>query len=474
MQPSTKSKGGRPPTGSPKWNAKLKRWEARVTLPGTDLRRVVPMLKVSEGDRATAKVLARRIALLVQRSGMVPEESEETVNEWSERWIASRRDRGLATVAHDNGRLKHHVLPTIGTLPMSHVTRDDIERVVVDLDRKIDLSPTHEDHLSWKTASNVYTLVTSMFRDAVSSKRRDLRCRADNPTTDVRGPERGDDRAKTYLYPSEFLSLVECAAVDLSFRVLYAVAAYTYARAGEIEALTWGDVDLTHGVIHINKAIDRKTHKVKSTKSGDTRRIPIESALRPLLESLYATALSEAVDDTKGDTRAQLVKRVSCTPCFWMPDAEDRAVLLRQHLTTALVTRTDLFTDDAHRKHITFHDLRSTGITWMAVRGDDPLRIKQRAGHKSFSTTEGYIREAENLVNGFGDPFPPLPFLLPGGSGFGSGVVASEILENTEKNDFFSGAKGDRTPDLCIANAALSQLSYCPKKRGAESHAPPV
>ncbi len=25
------------------------------------------------------------------------------------------------------------------------------------------------------------------------------------------------------------------------------------------------------------------------------------------------------------------------------------------------------------------------------------------------------------------------------------------------------GATGDRTPDLCIANAALSQLSYCPK-----------
>src|SRR5262245_6763205 len=34
----------------------------------------------------------------------------------------------------------------------------------------------------------------------------------------------------------------------------------------------------------------------------------------------------------------------------------------------------------------------------------------------------------------------------------------------------FSGAKGDRTPDLRIANAALSQLSYCPNSdfRGAD------
>jgi hypothetical protein len=85
------------------------------------------------------------------------------------------------------------------------------------------------------------------------------------------------------------------------------------------------------------------------------------------------------------------------------------AVLLRQHLQTARVARTELFTSDAHRKHITFHDLRATGITWCAVRGDDPLRIKQRAGHKAFSTTEVYIREAENLHAGFGAVFPPLP-----------------------------------------------------------------
>jgi hypothetical protein len=30
---------------------------------------------------------------------------------------------------------------------------------------------------------------------------------------------------------------------------------------------------------------------------------------------------------------------------------------------------------------------------------------------------------------------------------------------------FSSGAEGDRTPDLCIANAALSQLSYNPEPR---------
>ena len=87
---------------------------------------------------------------------------------------------------------------------------------------------------------------------------------------------------------------------------------------------------------------------------------------------------------------------------------------LQRCLQLANVTRADLTTSDATRKAMTFHDLRATGITWCAVRGDDPLKIKQRAGHATFSTTEGYIREAENLRDGFGEVFPPLPTSLFG------------------------------------------------------------
>jgi len=61
---------------------------------------------------------------------------------------------------------------------------------------------------------------------------------------------------------------------------------------------------------------------------------------------------------------------------------------------------------------MTWYDLRATGITWMAIRGDDPLKIMARAGHEDFATTHGYIREAEAVRQGFGDVFPPLPSCL--------------------------------------------------------------
>ena len=58
---------------------------------------------------------------------------------------------------------------------------------------------------------------------------------------------------------------------------------------------------------------------------------------------------------------------------------------------------------------ITFHDLRATGITWRAVRGDDVLKIQRAVGHRSLMTTQRYIREAEVIGRDIGEPFPALP-----------------------------------------------------------------
>jgi hypothetical protein len=93
--------------------------------------------------------------------------------------------------------------------------------------------------------------------------------------------------------------------------------------------------------------------------------------------------------EAKGDSPDAPTGRVLA----WMPRHRDLADGLRTYLEVAGVTRADLHTEDATRKAMTFHDLRATGLTWLAIRGDDPLKIKQRAGHSAFTTTEGYIRE---------------------------------------------------------------------------------
>jgi integrase len=84
---------------------------------------------------------------------------------------------------------------------------------------------------------------------------------------------------------------------------------------------------------------------------------------------------------------------------------------LKRWLRRAKVDRPEFFADDATRQALRFHDLRATGITWMAVRGDPGEQIKRRAGHTDYATTERYIREAEVLREGFGEVFPALPEL---------------------------------------------------------------
>jgi hypothetical protein len=96
-------------------------------------------------------------------------------------------------------------------------------------------------------------------------------------------------------------------------------------------------------------------------------------------------------------------------PVSELPDDRHLARALRGILKAAGIDRAELFATDATRKNMTWYDLRATGITWMAIRGDDPLKIMARAGHEDFATTQGYIREVEAVREGFGDVFPPLP-----------------------------------------------------------------
>lgn len=310
---------------------------------------------------------------------------EETVAQWMKRWLDHREARGLTSVKGDRGRLTKHVLPCLGAKPMGKVSRTDLEALVSTLDTKI-----RDGETAWKSATNVWGLVTKMFDDAAHSKSLDLRVRADDPTEGVRGPDRGAKKAKVYLYPSEVLAVLTCERVPSRWRRLFALSVYLYLRAGELRSLTWGDVDLEHGTVHVHRGFDRMRSKAKATKGNAARRFPVEPELLPLLRALH----------TESGGVGAVVK---------MPHMQILAVRLRKYLEWAGVTRADLFASDATRKHMTFHDLRATGITWMAIRGDEPLRIKQRAGHTDFATTEGYIREAEQLTEGFGAVFPALP-----------------------------------------------------------------
>jgi integrase len=180
--------------------------------------------------------------------------------------------------------------------------------------------------------------------------------------------------------------------VPTRWKRIFLLATYLYLRVGELEALTWEDVDFEHRYVLVHRSVHADTAKVKELKTKDWRKVPIEATLLPHLREMHQQA--------RGKGRV--------IPA--MPPRESLASRLRKYLRWAGVTRAELFVDDETRRPLNVHDLRHTGITWRAVRCDNHVQIIRDAGHDDLATTQRYINEAQTFEpETFGEPFPALP-----------------------------------------------------------------
>ena len=337
----------------------------------------------------------------------------ETCDRWHTRYLAHAKAQGVGTTGTKGQRWGKWISPKLGGKAMVSVTRDDVEDVRDALDEAIRAYVTvgrGEGRLSPKTAQNVWSELTVSMGEACSSKRRDLRVIETDPTNGVQPPERGASPAKCYPYPSELLAVLACDDVPLAWRELHAVAVYTFARPGELRVLEWTDVDLDDQRISITRAFDYDTEETKSTKTEETRTIPIEANLLPLLKRMHKRA---------GGTGLVV-------PALSTANPNKLAIIMRKHFDLAKCKRPRLTVRTSAELRLRFRSWRDAGITWSIIRGDDVVKVQRRAGHKLIATTMRYIVEAENRGATFGTPFPRLPASLLGPRGGGTrGVRAT-------------------------------------------------
>ena len=399
---------GRPPTGAPQWNERTGMWEARVWRDG--VRVPIEMPNIPREDRETAVRLAKLVAKRDRAHGYVGKECPETVSEWFDRWADAREAKGKRT-RDDRGRFKKWIEPRMGTKPITEIVRRDVEELVQALDAAV-----LRGELAWKTAINVWAVTSKMFKDACHSKVLELRVLKENPAQGVEGPDHGSEREGAYLYPREFAAVMACKRVPTRWKRIFALATYLYCRGGELAGLEWSAVNLTMGFVSFHQS-ETEDDEIKTTKTGRNRKTPIEPTLLPLLTAMHEAAKGEG--------------RVITT----MPPREEWAARLRKYVRWALEdagipVRAELLADDETRRQLTFHDLRHTGITWRAIRGDDFLKVQRAAGHTNPKTTQRYINEAETFDAAvFGEVFPPLSTALagPDNSGGGSGFLAGNF-----------------------------------------------
>ncbi|MEM9695937.1 MAG: site-specific integrase [Myxococcota bacterium] len=377
------------------------RWQPVVTLADNSTKRVshtvvedgievrVPLTFATRDEAKNESLrLQEKASKLRRRAVKTPQStlagSDVPAGAWVAAWQATREH--LPSAGEGMSHWIHHLRARLGAKHPREWTEADLRAVVRDLDDKVAVGS-----ISWKTAQNIWGTATRMCVDATKSKHDSLRCRVDNPATNVAAPDRGDRKELQFLYPAELLAVVTHSGVPLNWRRLIAIATYTYVRAGALSALSWDSVDLDHGVIHVHRAVERRSGATKGTKGKRARRVAIHDNIRPLLRAMYL----------EGDDHVIKVP-------------SDASRTFRRMLDRAGVERAELFETTTTRRAIRFHDLRSTGITYLAVAGVEPLKIMQRAGHRDIDTTMRYVRLAEEIGRDFGEPFPALPASLLG------------------------------------------------------------
>jgi len=239
------------------------------------------------GQEKQARELLARVENLVEAGICHASDGPLTVRRWAEIWIKEQRERGVETVGDYEARLRDHVLPVIGTMRLDQVRVSHIAALVAALKNKRKKRSRNYERLAPKTIRHIYFAAHSLFERAV---RRDLI--ASNPCR----LERGELPAKidkdpgwrpTAIYRREEVEvLISAPAIPEWRRVFYAMLFLTGARFGEISARRWRDYiadETPLGRLIVSSSFQSKTKREKSTKTGQTREVPVHPTLAAIL-----------------------------------------------------------------------------------------------------------------------------------------------------------------------------------------------
>jgi integrase len=219
-----------------------------------------------------------------------------TVAELCDRWIDDseagrlltrrRRPKRPTTIATDRSRITAHIRPLLGTLPVSAVTRQDVERlmhaVMAGKTRQRTKLPKAHALSNIRGGTGAASRSVSMLHAIMAYAVR-LGLRADNPASGVVRPADGrrDRRLADAEYAALGIGLVTAEDDDVWMPALAAIRflLITGWRRGEALGLRWAEVDLS-----------RRTARLSDTKTG--------ASMRPLAEPACAILRGMSRDGT--------------------------------------------------------------------------------------------------------------------------------------------------------------------------------
>ncbi|WP_415519640.1 MAG: tyrosine-type recombinase/integrase [Desulfovibrio aminophilus] len=273
-------------------------------------------------------------------------------------WIESNRKYPQ----DDRKYYNKHIKPRFATSRLSQVTPVELEKFKDELFSK-NLAPA--------TVKHNLVIIRQVFNKA---KQWDM-WKGDNPIKKIKLPKLDNARYRflTFSEARKLLNSLKVVNKDIHDMALLSLS--TGMRASEIFNLRWRNVNYEANIITLFE-----------TKGGKTRNINMNDVASRMLQDRNGQDLNALVFPGKdGEPRHQMSS------------------------TYANVVKKLGFNEGVtdNRDKVTFHTLRHTFASWLAMNNTPILAIKELLGHETLAMTERYAHlipdQKQAAVNGLGD-----------------------------------------------------------------------
>jgi integrase len=284
----------------------------------------------------------------------VPDSASATVKEASEFWLKECQGLEQSTLRNYRQHLDLHIVPLIGSVKLSRLTRPALE--------------VFKDRLLETGRSRILTRAVLRSLKALLSEAQKRGLIAQNTARDVRVKMPGARHEKRVAIPTKdeirvILAKAHELPVHEPWRAIVITALFSGLRSSEIRGLTWQHVDLTKRVIRVRQRADL-FNKMGSPKSkAGNRDVPLSPMVINTLRQWRLACPKSDLD-------------------LVFPNASGGVIHGRKirQVWSALLKACDL---SGYR----FHDLRHAAASLMIEQGWQPKRIMTIMGHSSITMT---------------------------------------------------------------------------------------
>lgn len=304
---------------------------------------------LSEGysAKAASGIRANRLRM-IRHGDELPKEKKKVpyFKEVAEKYLEWASHNKARNGRDDALRYKHYLAAVLDDKRLNEISSFTLERLKADL-LKRGYAPGTVKHC------------LALFRQMVNKAIIWGMYKGDNPIKGVKMPVLQNQRERFLSFEEADLLLTELGKKSKQLHDMALISLHCGLRAGEIFNLKGQDLDFENGLIHISDPKNKESRKAFMT------------------EDVKAALLNWAPDSPDGyvfKDKRHGGKMNHVSSLFWR-------IIKKLGFNAGI-------TDSRHI--ITFHSLRHTFASWLALQGETILTIKELLGHKTLAMTIRY------------------------------------------------------------------------------------